>query len=62
MEQETKLNTKEIIEKLSKLQADMEMLKQREEILEKGTPRLTVVEESLAELWDNEDDEIWNEY
>ena len=28
----------------------------------KEVKKVTVIEESLAEIWDNEDDEIWNEY
>jgi hypothetical protein len=61
MEQDI-LSNKEIMEKLAGLQLEVETLKKREDILEKKLPRLTVVEESLAEIWDNEEDEIWNEY
>ena len=60
MTQET-INNREILMKLAKLQSEVEVLKQRETMLEKKS-KLTVIEESLAELWDNEDDEIWNEY
>ncbi len=63
MEQKTKFNPKEILIKLAKLQADVEMLKEKERILEEqGKKRVTVIDESMAEIWDNEDDEVWNEY
>ena len=61
METETK-SIKEILARLVKLQADVEELKIKEEKLEKKIPRLTVIEESLAEVWDNKEDEIWNDY
>jgi len=65
MTQESQINTREILEKLMKLRIDVEMLKQKEANLEnrlQKKQRLTVVEESLSEIWDNKEDEIWNEY
>ena len=62
MEQKTNLDQGEIMRKLAELKAEVELIKQKEEILEKKIPALTVIEESLAEIWDNEEDEIWNDY
>lgn len=62
MNQETKFNPKEILIKLAKLQADVEMLKEKERMLENQQKKITIIDESMAEIWGNEDDEVWNEY
>jgi hypothetical protein len=31
-------------------------------MLEQQQKKFTVIEEFMAEIWDNEEDEIWNEY
>ena len=59
MEQEIKLS-KEILTKLNKLEEDVEMLKRREVIFEKQ--KITLIDESMVEIWDNKEDEIWNTY
>lgn len=60
MEVETKISIREILIRLARLQAEVNLLKQKE-ISEDKTQSLSVVEESLAEIWDNEEDERWNE-
>lgn len=62
METLAKPDLKEILTKLAQLQSDVEMLKQKEKILEEQQKKFTIIDESMAEIWDNEEDEIWNEY
>lgn len=57
MESITKSQFEEVLERITELQREMESLKKTEKI-----PRITVVEESLAEIWDNDEDERWNEF
>jgi len=59
MEQVTKKDLKEIMLKLAKLQAEVEVLRKREQILEEK--KFTIIDESMAEIWDNNEDEIWND-
>lgn len=58
MEQEIKFDLNEILSRLSKLQKDIEILKESK--LEKQ--KMNVIDESMAEIWDNDEDEIWNDY
>ena len=46
----------QILTKLSELQKEIESLKQKN----KGP--ITAVDEVLSEIWDNEEDERWNDY
>ena len=63
METEIKNINKEILARLVKLQAEINILKRKEKMLEKRQKKkFTLIDESMAEIWDNEEDEIWNEY
>lgn len=53
METVTKSQFQEVLEKVIKLQREMESLKK--------VSNITVVEESLSEIWNNEEDERWND-
>ena len=62
MTQEIQINAKEIMTKLSKLQSEVDILKQREKTLEDNQRnKFTIIDESMAEIWDNDADEIWND-
>ena len=62
MTQEIQINAKEIMIKLSKLQCEVDILKQREKTLEDNQRnKFTIIDESMAEIWDNDADEIWND-
>lgn len=58
MEAETQHQMKEILFRLAKLQSEMSSLKQKE----RKKTKITIIEESLAEVWDNKDDDVWNNY
>lgn len=63
MGQEIKIDAREIMEKLARIQAEIEFLKNKGIILEEQQKKkFTIIDESMMELWDNEDDEIWNKY
>ena len=62
MTQEIQINAKEIMIKLSKLQCEVDILKQKEKTLEDNQRnKFTIIDESMAEIWDNDADEIWND-
>lgn len=62
METATKSDVNEILAKLAKLQIEIETLKRKENMLEKSQEKkFTLIDESMAEIWDNEDDEVWND-
>ena len=46
----------QILTKLSELQKEIENLKQKNE------KPITAVDEVLSEIWDNKEDERWNDY
>lgn len=56
MEQITKSQFEEVLKKIALLQMEIESLKKTKKI-----PNITIIEESLAEIWDNDEDERWNE-
>lgn len=58
MEIETQVQINEIFSKLAKLQAEIEFLKRKEENLEKK--KFILIDESMGEIWDNEEDDVWN--
>ena len=51
---------KEEIEILSNKEM-REAIEESEKAKNDGAPSITLVEESLSEIWENEDDERWNE-
>ena len=60
MEVATKSDVKEILTKLSLLKLEIDRLKQKEKLLEKRKI-FTPIDESMVDIWDNEEDEIWND-
>jgi hypothetical protein len=60
MEETTNLRINEILMRLAKLQAEVNYLKEKDRKESKKEKKLTVIEESLAEVWDNEEDDAWN--
>lgn len=63
---ETQVSTRKIVEMLAKLQSEVDTLKIKVEEIGSNEDNFSDVvkltEESLKEVWDNEEDEVWNEY
>ena len=62
---ESQISNKEITEKLAKLQSEVDTLKIKIEEIKSEDNFLDIAilsEESLKEVWDNDEDEVWNEY
>lgn len=46
--------------RVNTLEKEMELVK--EEIFKLKNKKVTILHKSLVDLWDNEDDDIWNDY
>lgn len=57
MEQITKFQFEEVLKKIALIEIEIESLRKIEKI-----PKITIIEESLAEIWDNDEDERWNKF
>ena len=60
METEIKNEMKEILMRIAKIQSDIKHIKEIEDNTDNDS-KLSPIEESLAEIWDNEEDERWND-
>jgi len=59
METQANIDMGKILMKLSRLQEEVDYLKQKKASNDLIC-NISVIEESLADIWDNEEDERWN--